>query len=120
MLCSGEETDDRLIGIYQNGVVSLSRSLWPRIYERGNCSVVYVALRSGNPTGPLERASSEALGGLMRVAAAEGGIKNIRANMIVTDGKNPEGLADAAVFFACGMSSYISGVTLNIDGCFGA
>ena len=112
LLESSEEDDQRIINLYQTSIVKVMRIFWPKMLIAEKPSVIYIS--AADSSNPVYTAANGAFGGLTRVAAAEGWTREIRANEIKTHGLCHDCAADTALFFASEMSSYITGVTINI------
>jgi len=135
LLESSEEDDERLLQIYQLSAVHIMRAFWRSMMDTGNCSVIFISTGTPSNVGnPLSAAANGSLGGFVRAGTTDSGWRELRLNEIMTaqsvyedalapcplktGGGRPdiECTADTALFFASEMSSYISGVTVKVDG----
>ncbi|MCL2707726.1 MAG: SDR family oxidoreductase [Defluviitaleaceae bacterium] len=114
-LQTGGTERDAALGVYQNGVMKITRALLPAIYKSGGGAVLNIA-RGCAASDALNRAVCAAVCALSRINAAEGSLSGVRANAILTDGADLECVADAALFLCSEMASYVTGVTLKVDG----
>ncbi len=120
---TADEDDDRLLQVYQHSAVQTLRAFWPAMIKAGGCSVVNISSVTVHKPAPgmlMHATANGALGGMTRVPAVEGGIHEVRVNEIYTDyranGDDAQGVANAALFFASDMASYVSGVSLSTGG----
>ena len=138
--------DDRILQIYQHSLVQTMRAFWPRMIKSDFCSVIQISsalVRNPVPGSLIQAYAYGAHGGMTRVPATEGGRHEVRVNEIyapygVNTGSRSyaplkvrgskvcgldenvrpdvDGVAEAALFLASDMASYISGVSLSVTG----
>lgn len=137
LLESDDESEAMLFQVYQHSIVQTQRAFLGMMLAEGRSCIVNIASNEAfTPVsgGILPSAANAAIGGLTRIPAIEGGDSGVRANELLvsyavnelemaraplshTGGRRDiECAAEAALFLASDMSSYINGVSLNVDG----
>ena len=121
---AGEEDDEMMLQIYQRSIMQTLRAFWPAMLKNGGCSVVNISSASVFKAAQgslMHTMANGAVGGMTRVPAVEGGYREVRVNEILAayganDGADIAGVANAALFLASDMASYVSGVSLSVSG----
>ena len=151
-----EDDDELILQVYQRSIMQTLRAFWPAMLKAGSCSVVNISSSSVFKAVQgtlLHTMANGAVGGMTRVPAVEGGVREVRVNEILTaydsncrmqantaeDASSTEDasgtevactagatntaedtyaveVANAALFLAGDMASYVSGISLSVSG----